>query len=521
MRGVRIINEPGDGGTSTGRLGRRAMGGLLAAVTTASTVVVLAQPASAEPIKPWQPRKERSVPGRQVHAKAALANPAAAHAVRGPRRVVWPKPATSDVTLDAAAGSGGVRAGGQPVRVALPKTGAKAATANSPRKVRIETLDHAKATKARAAGLLLRASRADGTATAGDVSVQVDYSGFRNAYGADWADRLHLVRLPDCALTSPDKPDCQPTPLASHNATKAGTLTATVPLPATRGVLIAATAAPSGGSGDYTATSLAASAAWNAGGPSGDFNWSYPLRVPPSPAGAAPKLALSYSSQAVDGMTAASNNQPSWIGQGFDFWPGYIERRYKSCSDDSDASTPKTADECWGTDNATVSLNGKATELVLDDATKTWHLREDDGSRVERFFDTSKNNGDSDGEYWRITSTDGTQYYFGLNRLPGWSSGNTETASTWTVPVAGNNSGEPCHQSSFDASFALRRGGGIWTMWWTPTPIPPPTTTSRRPTGTASTRAQSGSATSAAARWTTSTTGRARAGSTPPAPPLG
>ena len=55
----------------------------------------------------------------------------------------------------------------------------------------------------------------------------------------------------------------------------------------------------------------------------------------------------------------------------------------------------------------------------------------------------------------RITKTDGTQYFFGLNRLPGWASGNAntpETSSVFTVPVYGNNSGEPCYQATFAAS---------------------------------------------------------------------
>jgi len=62
---------------------------------------------------------------------------------------------------------------------------------------------------------------------------------------------------------------------------------------------------------------------------SGDFSWSYPIQTPPSLGGPAPQLALSYSSGSVDGRTTATNNQPSWAGEGFDFAPGgYIERRY-------------------------------------------------------------------------------------------------------------------------------------------------------------------------------------------------
>ena len=71
--------------------------------------------------------------------------------------------------------------------------------------------------------------------------------------------------------------------------------------------------------------------------------------------GPAPDLSLAYSSPAVDGQSEATNNQPSWIGEGFEYWPGFIEREYKSCADDMGGTannTSETGDQCWGTDNA-------------------------------------------------------------------------------------------------------------------------------------------------------------------------
>ena len=41
----------------------------------------------------------------------------------------------------------------------------------------------------------------------------------------------------------------------------------------------------------------------------------------------------------------------------------------------------------------------------------------------------------------------------GCNRLPGWTSGKPETQSAWTVPVFGNNTGEPCHDATFATSW--------------------------------------------------------------------
>ena len=224
--------------------------------------------------------------------------------------------------------------------------------------------------------------------------------------------------------------------------------------------MLAAEAGASGSSGSYKATSLQPSGSWSAGGSTGAFTWSYPMAAPAVPGGLQPSVSLGYNSQAVDGQTAASNNQPSWVGDGWSYEPGYIERRYKPCDDDQDGgtNTTKVGDQCWYNDNATLSLGGKSTELVYD-ATHGWHPADDSGEKVEKL--TGAVNGDQGtaavdgaGEYWKITTTDGTQYFFGLNRLPGWTGSSTpETNSAWTVPVFGNQSGEPCYNASFASAW--------------------------------------------------------------------
>ena len=75
----------------------------------------------------------------------------------------------------------------------------------------------------------------------------------------------------------------------------------------------------------------------------------------------------------MDGRTAVSSPQASWIGEGWAYDPGYIERRYRSCQDDRktlNSGTPnntakkdKTSDLCWVSYNAVMSLGGKTTEL--------------------------------------------------------------------------------------------------------------------------------------------------------------
>ncbi|MGJ3559556.1 hypothetical protein ACR6C2_16200 [Streptomyces sp. INA 01156] len=163
-----------------------------------------------------------------------------------------------------------------------------------------------------------------------------------------------------------------------------------------------------------------------------------------------PKVGLLYSSGAIDGRTGSTNNQASWVGDGFDLWPGFIERRYKPCADDGvkNADGNKPGDLCWAYDNAFITFNGKGGELVPN-GTNSWKLKNDDGTRIDRLASSSRSNGDNDGEYWRLTDPAGTRYYFGYNRLPGWADGKPVTDSTWTVPVFGNDTGEPCHASAF------------------------------------------------------------------------
>lgn len=284
----------------------------------------------------------------------------------------------------------------------------------------------------------------------GAVTVGVNYGSFRSAHGGDWASRLRLVKLPACALTTPDKRECQKgVPLRTVNDARTATLSADVDVPAgeleetSEMTVLAAEAGPSGPGGDWTATKLTPASSWSAGSNTGEFSWSYPMRVPPVPGDLLPEISIGYNSGSVDGKTAADNSQASWIGDGFDYWPGFIERKYKACIDDGQTS----GDLCWGRQNAFMSLNGRSTELIYDSAGGIWRPRNDDGTVVERL--TGATNGDNDDEWWRVTTTDGVRYIFGKDRPDDWSEGKTETNSAWTVPVYGDDSGEPCNGSTF------------------------------------------------------------------------
>jgi RHS repeat-associated protein len=339
---------------------------------------------------------------------------------------------------------------------ARTSTRPRAATEGAAVGARVTVASSAAARAVGVQGTLVSVQRDDGNTTASPTQVTVNYAGFQDAFGGDWASRLHLAELPACALTTPDQPNC-----AHHTVSADLTLSGAIkeigptvgdamaePVVAAPTTVVALTSSASGGGGDYTATSLRPSGSWQVGGSADSFSWSYPIDVPSVPGDLVPNVALSYDSQAVDGLTSSTNNQPSWIGDGWDYSPGFVERSYQSCRDNPTGPT-KTNDNCWSANNMlTLSLNGQTTTLVKDDTTGAYHPQDDSNERVQ--YKTGAPNGAQNGEYWVVTTTDGTQYYFGKNELPGWVTGNAATNSVWTEPVYATVAGQPC----FNATFA-------------------------------------------------------------------
>ncbi|MEU5946736.1 RHS repeat-associated core domain-containing protein [Micromonospora sp. NPDC047465] len=404
----------------------------LAAVLVTTLAAVPPPAASAVTVTlPTAPQQEPVVPVKPVAVKDdPLPTMTVAATAPAP---VWPAAGAAEVRLAARAAP----AGRLPVRLAR---GTASTGPAAPAAVRVEMRDQAAARRAGVAGVVFDLRRADGSDSAGPVTLTVDYSAFRYAYGGDWASRLRLVRLADRSA------------VPSRNDHRAGTLSAQVDVGGDS-TAYAVTAGASGSAGSYAATSLALSGTWQVSTHTGDFSWSYPLRMPETPGGLAPQLSLAYSSGAIDGRTAATNNQPSWAGDGFDMWSGYIERSYRGCADDLGGNNGQqaTGDQCWFNQNATLSLAGHSGQLVPA-GTNVWRLKQDDGSRIELLADPTRANGDADGEHWKVTTREGTQYFFGVNRLPGWTAGKPETNSVQTVPVFGNHTNEPCHAATFAES---------------------------------------------------------------------
>jgi RHS repeat-associated protein len=449
---------------------------------TAATITVPPAPSAhgAAPWRPVTPVHATSVAGRnQAPRQVQLAGRSVA--AWKPTAITWPTAGSADVVLSstgsrtamgaAASLAKGATPGGLPISLSTATSGAsRTLTSVVPTAVHLDVFDQDTADRAGVHGVMFRLTHPAG------IAVAVDYSAFRDAIGGDWAARLRLVAMPDCVLTTPDRADCRTvTPVASANNVKTHRVTADDLTATASSAVYALAAAPGGGTGDYTATSLSASATWKVGEQTGDFDWSYPLRKPPVPGDQVPDVGLSYSSQSVDGHTASTNSQPSWAGEGFELLSGYVERSYRSCVD---AGGPAhNGDQCWGGDNASVMINGKASELIRDDSTGVWRFKNDDGSRVEKL--TGATNGAHNGEYWRITTTDGVQYTFGINHEPGWVLGKATTNSTWTEPVFGANSGDPCYSSAgfqsswcqqawrWNLDYVVDPRGNASTYWYT------------------------------------------------------
>ncbi|GGM58049.1 hypothetical protein GCM10011608_48760 [Micromonospora sonchi] len=147
-------------------------------------------------------------------------------------------------------------------------------------RVRVQTLDRKATERAGIRGVLMRVGQADTAATGAgpaDLRMTVDYSSFATAYGADWATRLRLMTLPECALTTPEQQRCAGTPVKSRNNPAARTVSAQLPV-AAAGTLVAVAADASGPAGDYSATPLQPSSTWSVGGNTGSFTWSCPMR---------------------------------------------------------------------------------------------------------------------------------------------------------------------------------------------------------------------------------------------------
>ncbi|GIM92558.1 polymorphic toxin-type HINT domain-containing protein [Paractinoplanes toevensis] len=357
----------------------------------------------------------------------------------GPAKGRWPAAGSAEITLTGAAVS--ARAGSIPVTLRPVKS------KKAPSRVRVTALPEEQSSRLGLAGPVI-AVEAD---TPGDVETTVDFDSFAGLYGGNWASRLNLAELPACAATTPDKPECQDlTPIETGR--NGNTLSTALSLSGSATTMVALAADTESGEGDYKASDLQASGSWTAGDSSGAFTYTNKIAVPAAQ-GPTPEIALSYSSQMVDGRTAGANNQASWAGDGWDYSPGFVERSYVTCQDDLDKvadkapnnKDKKTADQCWKDEspNITVSLGGTNATLIKDDATGKWRPAQDGNWKVE-YEGAPATKSDATTERWTVITPDGTRNYF--------ASEVATSNSRWTAPVFGNHDGEKCHADAFKDS---------------------------------------------------------------------
>jgi RHS repeat-associated protein len=428
-----------------------------AAASAVAASAVAARTAAGNPTAPSQPY----VVHEDLDAATDHTDPAWLHP-----SVTVPPATEADVDVPA---DGWTAAGSLPVSVARPASGI------APSRVHVRMLSQAEVAAAGGHYLGFEVSRADGGSALAQVAVSLDYTGIAQAYGGDFASRLYLAELSGCAPCGKSR-----VPTTNVLATKqlrattlpvrgdalaaaAGENTTTAPepdsglgpqtgdavdsamvLPTT--TTFAAMSSASGPAGDYTASALSASDNWTVGIGSGGFTYSYPVSVPPAVAGPAPALSFDYSSQAVDGRNILANGQAPKVGEGWDFEPGFIERKFHGCGSENG-----TSDFCWSANNAYyLHFMGQSGELIRNGSTNEWRLRGSDPAwRVLSF--TGGSNGDNDGEYFVVITPDGTRYWFGYGTEP-HNTPALATNSADEMPVYGS-SGEPCYSAVASASW--------------------------------------------------------------------
>ena len=327
-----------------------------------------------------------------------------------------------------------------------------------------------------------------GSGSAGKVRIGLDYTAFKDAYGANFGTRLELYILPACALTTPQLAACRVrTPVSgAENDVNAYSLSGVVQVPGTshdeaahtggraasegtsaiggaspssapggNNVVLAAssgTGEEGGATGNYAASTISPDGSWAAGGSDGDFTYNYSITTPSSSSSLTPKVSLDYDSGSVDGKTSMTNAQSSVVGDGWSTPDdNSITQTFAPCDDDPEgtASGTSTSDMCYDGEILTLSLNGSSTEIVDDGG--TFRLQNDNGAVITHVTDSGKGQNTYNTDYWKITERDGTSYYFGLNELPGYASGDTPTNSVDWEPVYSAHSGssDPCYSSTW------------------------------------------------------------------------
>ncbi|MDH6580868.1 hypothetical protein P3T29_006562, partial [Kitasatospora sp. MAP5-34] len=418
-----------------------------------------------------------------------------------PTKTAWPSASSGTLHLAApspAPSGTGVKAAAAGTPVWAQTIASQQGSYAGPTSLGVSVTSHDLATKLGVSGVVWSLTdTGTGVQGAGSVRVGLDYGAFSQAIGGNYASRLRLVQLPACALTTPELARCRvQTPLTSTNDPKTGAVSSVVALgsaavtnaadtsfasardAASRvtsavykeagqsGPLLAQSASTAGsatvlaatdstgqeggGGGTYASTGLSPSGSWSQSGSSGDFTYTYKVQAPGSTTSLAPDASLSYDSGSVDGKTANTQAQASWVGDGWTTQDSSITQSFVPCADspEGSAGSVTTPDECYDGQILSLSLNGSSTFVVYDSSSSTYRLADDSGATVSHVTNSSNGSGTYNTDYWVITERNGTAYYFGRNQLPGWSSGKATTNSVDYERVYAAHSTDPCYNAT-------------------------------------------------------------------------
>ncbi|WP_143020550.1 hypothetical protein, partial [Sinosporangium album] len=434
------------------------------------------------------PAPEPSVDGRKV--RPAKLPKGAEHLTpkAKPRKPVWPSAGKAEIDI----GKDLTPAGELPVLIASPgKNTTARTTGTSPNRVSVQTYSHKDINKLGGIGIAARVVRADQADQPGPVQAAFSYQSFRDAHGANFTDRLQLVRLPACALSTPRPRDCavghhviktrndaknsrliadvqadpaKPSAVARpqfKGKDKAAAAKAATDASLQAGSVYMLMAGMAGSEGNFGATDLKPAGTWQAGTSGGGFTYNLPLPEAPSPADTGPGLALNYDASSVDGQGSWTNNQSGAAGIGWELNTGFIERKFRRCHVDNffnpNYGLVWTANETGSTGNAicwesphendndpatndktqselVLSVGGRSAQIIKDVTTGAWKTVPDLGWKIEGLAGGAGGN-----DYWRITTTEGTVYRFGFN-----------ADSQWNLPYVGNEPGEPCYDRYYN-----------------------------------------------------------------------
>lgn len=128
---------------------------------------------------------------------------------------------------------------------------------------------------------------------------------------------------------------------------------------------------------------------------SGSFNYNFKIVVPPGTNGLAPRLSLSYNNQNAKGKAG-------WVGAGWEIPLTYIQRNIQHNRKNNSKLTAHTFE---------LYFESAKHNLVTSD-TISFHTQVETYYRV---IYTPKDAQNKPGDYWTVTTKDGTQYRFGYN----------------------------------------------------------------------------------------------------------